>query len=169
MLDPTLLLTKHQWQELIQEKKHQRLRPKKDYLLVYVFDEDPSIYRLIDTAAEIYDLEVCCIAYQLKDEIKKYHVYTDCGPEDFVALFAGASRVFTTSFHGTVFSILFEKPFYCIPHPTLHERTDSLLALLGLTNRNCSADADIAALETIDWTSVSEKLDSHRKESLAFL
>lgn len=169
VLDPTLLLTKHQWQKLIQAKKYQKLRPEKDYLLVYVFDEDPSIYHLIDTIAEIYNLEVCCIAYQMKDEIKKYRVYTDCGPEDFVALFAGASRVVTTSFHGTVFSILFEKPLYCVPHPTLHERTDSLLALLGLTDRSCSANTDIAALQEIDWIGVSEKLNKHRKASLEFL
>lgn len=169
VLDPTLLLTKQQWQGLIKARKYKHFGPKKDYLLVYVFDEDPSIYRLIDSVAKKYNLEVCCIAYAMKDELKKYHVYTDCGPEDFVALFAGASRVVTTSFHGTVFSILFEKPFYCIPHPTLHERTDSLLALLDLTNRNCSADTDIAAMEAIDWTNISEKLDSHRKESLAFL
>lgn len=168
-LDPTLLLTKYQWQELIQAKKYQRIRPQKEYLLVYAFDEDPSIYRLVDTVKELYDLEVCCIAYQTKEEIKKYHVYTDCGPEEFVALVAGASRVVTTSFHGTAFSILFEKPFYCIPHPTLHERTDSLLALLDIEDRNCNADTNIVAMKEIDWISVSEKIDRHRKEALAFL
>lgn len=169
VLDPTLLLTKYQWQELIQAKKYQRIRPQKEYLLVYAFDEDPSIYRLVDTVKELYDLEVCCIAYQTKEEIKKYHVYTDCGPEEFVALVAGASRVVTTSFHGTAFSILFEKPFYCIPHPTLHERTDSLLALLDIEDRNCNADTNIVAMKEIDWVSVSEKIDRHRKEALAFL
>ena len=169
VLDPTLLLTKHQWQSLIQAKKYQKRRLQKEYLLVYVFDEDPSVYRLIDALKERYDLEVCCIAYKMKDEIKKYHVYTDCGPEEFVSLVAGASRVVTTSFHGTAFSVLFEKPFYCVPHPTLHERTDSLLALLDLEDRNCNADTNIAAMQEIDWTSVSEKLAHHRKESLDFL
>ena len=169
VLDPTLLLTKCQWQELIRRKKHQRIRPKKDYLLVYVFDEDPSLYRLVDAVAEIYDLEVCCIAYKMKDELKKYRVYTDCGPEEFVSLIAGASRVITTSFHGTVFSLLFEKPFYCVPHPTLHERTDSLLALLDIAHRNCNADTDILAMEEIDWTRVSEEICRHRTASLNFL
>ena len=169
VLDPTLLLNKTQWSQLIDNRKHGIKLPKNDYLLVYVFDEDPSVYNFVDNIAAKYGLDVCVIAYHLKDEIKKYQVYQNCGPEDFLELISKASRIVTTSFHGTVFSIIFEKEFYCIPHPTLHERTDSLLSLLELDKRNCSADTDITAMQPTDWTKICEKLDNLRKKSLNFL
>lgn len=169
VLDPTLLLTKKQWNEMIKSQKHRVKLPRNDYLLVYVFDEDNSIYRFIDKIAAKYNLEVCVIAYHMKQEIEKYNVYLNCGPEDFVRLFAGASRVVTTSFHGTVFSILYEKEFYCIPHPTLNERTDSLLAALELGNRNCSVVTDIDAMENIEWNKVRDTLSKLRTDSLNFL
>lgn len=169
VLDPTLLLTKNQWSQLTKKRRHGIKLPQKDYLLVYAFEEDPSIYELVDELAEKYGLEVCVIAYNMKEEIKKYQVYQNCGPEDFLALIAGASRIVTTSFHGTVFSIIFEREFYCIPHPTLHERTDSLLALLGLEERNCSSKTEPAALSNIDWNSVRSRLEKLRNESLEFI
>lgn len=169
VLDPTLLLTKEQWNELTKTSKHSVKLPENDYLLVYVFDEDDSIYGLIDRVSEKYHLEVCVIAYQMKDIISKYRVYQNCGPEDFIKLIAGASRVVTTSFHGTVFSILYEKEFYCIPHPTLHERTDSLLSQLKLNERNCSCDTDIDKINNIEWESVRQVLNSLRDKSMRFL
>ena len=169
VLDPTLLLTKAQWTDLIQKKRHGINLPQKDYLLVYVFDEDPSVYDFVDDIAEKYDLEVCVIAYNMKEEISKYHVYQNCGPEDFLELIAGASRIVTTSFHGTVFSVIFEKEFYCIPHPTLHERTDSLLSLLDLDERICSTGTNAAVLPKVDWESVRSRLEKLREESLEFI
>lgn len=169
VLDPTLLLTKNQWNEMTKSTKHGVKLPQKDYLLVYVFDEDNSIYQFIDRIAEKYDLEVCVIAYHMKEEIEKYNVYQNCGPEDFVRLIAGASRIVTTSFHGTVFSILYEKEFYCVPHPTLHERTDSLLLVLNLSNRNCSIETNIDEMDLIKWSEVKQRLDVLREDSLKFL
>ena len=169
VLDPTLLLNKDQWNEMIKSSKHRVKMPEKDYLLVYVFDEDSSIYQLIDSIATKYDLEVCVIAYHMKAEIEKYNVYQNCGPEDFVRLIAGASKIVTTSFHGTVFSILYEKDFYCVPHPTLHERTDSLLLSLNLSNRNCSSETNIEEMNLIKWSEVKQCLDTLREDSLKFL
>ena len=171
VLDPTLLLTKEKWNEMIKasNSKHAVKIPSKDYLLVYVFDEDESIYGLIDRVASKYNLEVCVIAYEMKEIISKYKVYQNCGPEDFVRLFAGASRIVTTSFHGTAFSIIYEKEFYCVPHPTLHERTDSLLSVLNLSNRNCSAETEIETMENIDWKGTKQKLGVLRENSVQFL
>lgn len=169
VLDPTLLLTKEQWNEMTEHYKHGVKLPKKDYLLVYVFDEDNSIYQFIDRVAAKYDLEVCVIAYHLKPEIEKYNVYRNCGPQDFVRLIAGASRIVTTSFHGTAFSIIHEKDFYCVPHPILHERTDSLLDVLDLTVRNCSSETDIDTMQDIEWEKVRGALEALREDSLNFL
>ena len=101
--------------------------------------------------------------------IEKYNVYQNCGPEDFIRLIAGASKIVTTSFHGTVFSILYERDFYCVPHPTLHERTDSLLLSLNLSNRNCSGETNIEELNLIKWSEVKHRLNALQEDSLNFL
>lgn len=169
VIDPTLLLTQEQWKHVIEKAKCRIKLPANDYLLVYVFDENPAVYHFIDALTEKYKLDVCVIAYDVNEDNKKYHVYSNCGPEEFLMLFAGASRIVTTSFHGTVFSILFEREFYCIPHPTLHERTDSLLSLLGLSHRNCCADTEADEVPDIQWDVVRNVLNIQREEALQFL
>ncbi len=166
VLDPTLLLTKNEWEVLATAKKYKKSLPKKDYILVYAFDEDRSLYSFVDSLAEKYGLDVCCIAYKKTENNEKYRVYTECGVEEFLALINGATKVVTTSFHGTVFSIIFEKDFYCIPHPTLHERTDSLLSELSLEARNGFPSG---VVKDIDWEKTGKLLEEKREESLSFL
>lgn len=169
VLDPTLLLSSRDWDEMASEISSDIAVPSNQYLLVYIFDEDVSIYPFIDSVAEKYDLDVYVIAYESKPQMKKYNVYTNCGPVDFVRLFSRASAVVTTSFHGTAFSINYEKDFFCVPHPTLHERTDSLLSMLGMSERNINYEVDLNKIQPIDWDEVNKRLDHARQVSLAFL
>ncbi len=169
VIDPTLLLDRQDWDRMAASIPSDIRLPKTPYLLVYVFDEDPSIYPLIDRIAQKRGLEVRVIAYAMKPELSAYTVYTDCGPGDFVRLIAGASAVVTTSFHGTVFSLLYEKELYCVPHPTLHARTDSLLALVGLSGRYCTPDTDPNALALIQWEGVRQAISVAKADSEAFL
>lgn len=169
VLDPTLLLTREDWDNMADTVPSDIAVPERKYLLVYIFDEDLSIYSFIDEIAQKKDLEVCVIAYNKKPETEKYRVHINCGPADFIRLIAGSSAVVTTSFHGTVFSIIYEKDIYCVPHPTLHERTDSLLSLLGMDERNCNYAIDLANMKPIDWIEVNKRLSDARQKSLDFL
>ncbi len=169
VLDPTLLLDKSDWEAMVNRAKSDIKLPEGKYILVYVFDEDNRVYDFVDKLAEKEKREVCVIAYKKKAETEKYKVYDNCGPVDFVKLFLGAAAVVTTSFHGTAFSVIFRKDLYCIPHPTLHERTDSLLYLLEIGHRICSPRTDPYKTEPINWESVSNILTENQVRSLEFL
>ncbi len=169
VLDPTLLLNRADWDEMANGISSDITIPQNKYLLVYVFDENDSVYDFVDAVAEKYNLEVHVIAYEAKPQTEKYKVHTNCGPADFVRLISGASAVVTTSFHGTAFSIIYGKDLYCVPHPTLHERTDSLLSMLGMDERNCNYEVDLDMIQPIDWQAVNQRLDNARQVSLAFL
>ena len=61
----------------------------------------------------------------------------DAGPAEFLSLFQNAAYVCTNSFHGTVFSVQFQRPFFTAVAPAElqdpeRSRTFSLLSRLGL-------------------------------------
>lgn len=90
---------------------------------------------------------------------------------------AASDFVFTNSFHGTVFAILFHRPFVSIllrgPMSGMNERALSLLKKFGLESRAAYAD-DTAAIETalaapIDWEKVKVARMASVEEAVAFL
>ena len=90
---------------------------------------------------------------------------------------ATSDFVFTNSFHGTVFAILFHKPFVSLllrgPMSGMNERALSLLKKLGLENRAVYADDQLAikaAVESkIDWRLVDDALISQRVKAINFI
>ena len=90
---------------------------------------------------------------------------------------ATSDFVFTNSFHGTVFAILFHKPFVSLllrgPMSGMNERAFSLLKKLGLENRAVFADDPLAikaAVESkIDWRLVDDALISQRVKAIDFI
>jgi hypothetical protein len=78
--------------------------------------------------------------------------------------------IVTTSFHGTIFSALFNKVFYTVPHPTRGSRMTDFLKSIGLEKRiinpgyiNDSVDYNI------DYEIVNRLIQKYRNESLIYL
>lgn len=165
VLDPTLLLTVDEWKSIIQKEK---AYTDKKYLLIYAFDEDEKIYDLARDYAKANNLDIIAIAYKKKESMYGMKVLTECGPLEFLSLFANAEHIISASFHGTVFSIIFHKNFHCLPHPKYRERTDSLLNLLGLSEHNLDALNKLEDV-TVYWENVDKILDEKRSQSLNFL
>ena len=92
-------------------------------------------------------------------------------PEEFLWFIRHASYVMTNSFHGTVFSVLFEKPFATILHKETGNRVSELLDKLRLSDRYTD-DTDAAeqiVAQPVDWTGAREALVSLREESVRYL
>jgi len=102
-------------------------------------------------------------------------VYPD--PANWMALIKQSKFVVTNSFHGTMFAILFQKPFIVVGLPGkksgLNDRMLSVLAETGLSNRFLSADhlGDVKSLwqKEIDWDATKKRLQSMREPSFAYL
>ena len=93
------------------------------------------------------------------------------GPSDFVGLFSRAEFVVTNSFHGTVFSINFSKPFYSVikSHHSTNSRLTSILKKLNLEDRILPVGSPLPEISDIDFAIPAEKLDGERQYSLAYL
>ena len=175
-LDPTLLLKKHQWEEISTPYEGNL------YVLCYYMLGDKKVNKAISKIAKIianynnWDI----ISIGQKEYMKLvpgYKKIFDAGPDQFVGLFQNASYVITNSFHGTVFSIIFNKPFYVPvndklpPEKNLSSRIASLLQKLELEDRLIPVDKSFGMqdMQNIEYDKVNKLLRIERDKSLQFL
>ena len=106
--DPVLLLDKEQWRGI--EKQYGDLKPG-SYVLLYHFNTGASLVRFAQQKAKEHGCRLVCIQ-SVDKKIPGAQVICDASPDEFVWLFDNAACVVTNSFHGTMFSVIFEKEFY---------------------------------------------------------
>ena len=89
------------------------------------------------------------------------------GPEDFVSYIAHAEYVITDSFHGTAFSINFNKQFVCVRAPKYNSRLESILNLVGLNERLFKSEIDLEiANKAIIYSKINKIIDENRRISI---
>lgn len=137
--DPTLLLKKNEWNELVVNYK----KPiKKPYILVYIltysYNPYPEIDVLINKLQEKLKFHIIYLDGRLRDfKRKNTTVIKNAGPLEFINLVRHASFILTTSFHGTAFAINFGIPFYSVikDKSGFDNRVLDLLEELGCSDR----------------------------------
>lgn len=162
VLDPTLILGKDEWMKLVHKVSYEK------YVLIYTFDEKNYIYEKAREYAKKYNLKIITLAYEKKNIGEDIIQLLGQGPEDFISYIYYAEAVFTSSFHGTAFSIIFERQFYCFPHPKYHERTDNLLMIAGLLDRYVFEGDELDNTE-IQYDNVNKIMQFAIKDSEDFL
>ena len=106
VVDPVFLLSANEWQKIA-------VKPTfidKPYLLVYQVKRDDRVLDMANKYATLHHMSVVEVTAEAEYKKMKNRILT-ASPFEFVGLFANASCVVTTSFHGTAFSIIFNKPF----------------------------------------------------------
>lgn len=161
VLDPTLLVPREFWLNRSRDGNHG------DYVLVYMVYPVRAAMRLAKQRAQELSCKVRVIpsgaGFVRSGRLYQYD------PEEFLNLFRNARAIITTSFHGTVFSIVFGKPFYYIKCSSGGEtRQRTLLSHIGLENQ-MAAVGDTLAWPNIDYDDVWARLSVLRKESLDVL
>lgn len=126
--DPTLLLDKSTWSEVANRPNYDR-----KYILVYEINGGDNIIRLANRLKKEVNLPIVCITSKTHKHYNVDKVVLDAGPAEFIGWFRDASYVVTDSFHGTVFSWMFEKIFYYF---LAYEATSSRVRTL-LKHLNC--------------------------------
>lgn len=157
VLDPTLLLSKKDYLKLCDKVAH-----RTPFVLAYILDYDDNKIK------EIVEFAKCKgLSYIIKSAGGK--VNENDSIEDWLSLFRDAQFVITDSFHGTVFSIIFNKDFYVFCNPKRgNSRFTSLLQLVGLENRIVE-DCRIPQEEQINWDEVNQLRKDKVVFSISFL
>lgn len=150
-LDPTLLLLKEKYQAIINENK---TREPRGNLFVYVLDKTEEIEDVIRK----YNLEADYKPYSIALESR----ILESIPQ-WLRNFRDSKCVITDSYHGLVFSIIFNKPYYLVVNEQRGSaRFESLLKQLGLEHNGLE-------LRQEDWIEVNRKIDRLRAQSIDFL
>ena len=167
VLDPVLLLDQSEWSEIAEP-----LKIEKPYLLCYSIADDVNFNKALRILKKKLNLKLVCINLTPFNKFKADILLTDISPENFVWLFKNAEFVCTSSFHGTAFSVLFEKQFFTIPGKKRASRHESLLEQLALKNRllfDLSLIDNENEIEKIDFDYSSFKLRELKQESINYL
>lgn len=163
VLDPTLLLSKSDYEKIAKVPK------EKNYVLLYILLYSETLISSAKKLAKEKGIPLLCINSSGK-RIKGIVDCSDAGIEEWLGLFLNADFIFTNSFHGTAFSINFNKQFNVELPPAkikASSRVKDILRILNLENQ--VIENGIIKLDTIDYMSVNTVLNSERNRSKKFL
>lgn len=171
VLDPTLLLDKKEWKQLLVNERDSQKYAKKKYILVYQIHNDSKLSDYAKCLAKHTGLELLRVNPYFH-QMSRGGIFICC-PDlgEFLALIDNASCIVTDSFHGTCFAINFGKLFIeILPNNSTGTRNQSILELTGLSDRILNDFNDYSLFdETIDYSIVHEVLNKERKRSLKLM
>jgi len=154
-----------------------------DYIFAYFLGENPVYRDAVERFARKKNMKIITCPHMdnfvrrdLKFGDKKLF---DVSPVDFLNLIRNAKYICTDSFHGTAFSIIYNKEFVSFYRfrdkstDSRNSRIDSILNILGLEDRIYN-DKNGKVLKkyfgrNIDYDLVDKRLKRERQKSVEFL
>jgi hypothetical protein len=166
VLDPTMLLVKEDYEEIKVKSPI-----KEPYILVYMIEKNSQVISLANMISISLGLPVL-LRRPVKGQVNKLPPFYTADAGEFLGLIEGASYVITNSFHGTVFSILYGRPFVSLLHSDTGSRVVDLLTELGLQSHILYDVADFHDFSMFRFENLEEvqnRIESLKKASKDFL
>lgn len=170
MPDPTLLLEQEDYNHLIRNRRTKSTDTP--FMAVYLLDETEEKKTLIHTLSKETGLHAQHLmshpgAKRLMDRLP-------LSVPQWLRFVRDSECVLTDSFHGCVFSIIFNKPFICLGNENRGSaRFDSLLDTFDLKERlvtNPSTEQLQQLIRTpINWEKVNHIRNAEKERAIAFL
>ncbi|MCF0126891.1 MAG: polysaccharide pyruvyl transferase family protein [Clostridia bacterium] len=166
VVDPIFLLNREEWRELCPIPMIEE-----DYIFVYSFNEDDFFYEVLKELSDREKSKIIAVKYKKDNRYPSGVKQIDnAGPLQFMNYIYYAKNVLTNSFHGTAFSILFNKKFVSVKPKLFSERLDSLLNLCELQDHLISKKENITKIdEEIPYKKVDEILQRMKNSSVEFI
>ena len=166
ILDPTMLIPEEKWDNVIKKPKMMKKLEGKKYILNY----------FLGNLSEKRKKEISRIAKENNCKIinilDKNDNFYSCGPSEFLYLEKNAFLICTDSFHSTVFSILFNRPFIVFDREDsevkMSSRLETLLNKFGLKNQWFDKKIKNEQLDC-DYSQVPQILKEERLKAKKFI
>lgn len=173
-LDPTLLLDASEWELL--EKKPKEIQKEKPFVFVYLLGDSREQRTEISSFAKKSGWEIAAISYPNgrwdAPDFGDVRI-TDCSIENWLWLVHHAQAVITDSFHGVVFSTIFEKTFYALERNgdlNFGNRIPDYLREIGQADKLIPMGSLQSSEKLVwDYECIRTAIDERRKASKAFL
>lgn len=174
--DPTLLLKKEDWDKLYTQK---RIVEEK-YIFCYFLGNNIEHRKFVERLKAEKGYKIVslnhCDEYVKYSEIFADEILYNVGPAEFVNLISNAEYVCTDSFHGTMFSLIYNKLFFVFRRHqnnlkmSTNSRIQSILKILNLEQRLLVGNESIKEIDkAIEYSEVEIKLKKFRNQSIQYL
>ena len=175
VLDPTQLIGKDEWISSfgLNTKKREK------YILCYLFNSEYKEWyiKLANSIAKRMGVSVRFFPLNRNEQLHEFQFHQkEYGPVEFMELVNNAEFVMTNSYHGFMFSLIFEKPFIVMSREKklfwtqYEERFTSMLKLIGEEKRMIQYKQKVSdELFDINYEKINEKLNVYRKSSMDYL
>lgn len=174
VLDPTLLLKKNEW-NIISKKPN----INKPYIFVYYISYIPELIDFVSKLKKKTGFDVIVSVKTVRDIFvcsMKGFTAKIISTQEFVGCIANAEYIVTNSFHGTAFSVNYEKEFFTFGNKKglskANSRITDFLDKFGLIERFISNNSTVATCvenSKIEYSDVSEYLATEREDSLSYI
>lgn len=168
-LDPTMLLSQSVYSSLAELSN----KPSKGKIGVYILDTDTKLQARIGELGRKLNKELNYVGQKVKIGKTRPHKHVSAidSIEDWLRTFRDSDYIITDSFHGCVFSILFNKQFVTVGNASRGlSRFYSLLATFGLRQRLVTIEDSFDELFVpIDYERINMVINTKRKEALEYL
>lgn len=177
VLDPTLLLTKDDWNEICSPPVVEW-----EYIFCYFLGDRTDCRKVATEFSQKNGLKIITLPHLLghfrrcDKSFGDEHLY-DVSPGQFLSLIRNASYIFTDSFHAVVFSAIYHKEYYVFKRGgpcSMESRIYSLVSLLGSDDHFCDKKDKVCLgyidrLPPLNYARFEEKMTESRQSSLKYL
>lgn len=172
VVDPTLLLSDTEWNELFEKRK----KEKEMYILAFFLNDEKAHLKATRNFAKKHSYKLILVPYKGMTYLKNADIRADVGLEDLLDLIRNAEYVITDSFHITVFSIIYKKQFFTFQRfkedafTSENVRITNLLKQANLNERLIPYQSvRIAELDDISYENHISRLRDEVEKSKDFL
>lgn len=179
VLDPTLLLTGQEWQELERAASLPQSLSQSKFMVVYLLTYNETYLKAARRFADRKGLKLAVFNLDMRMAPYADTVIPHSGPMEFLTALAHADYVMTDSFHATIFSIHFRRPFVTFKRfkdgekRNQNSRLENLFGMLKISDNLIGeeqiADSAFALPLTPDWDAVESALEIERLKSINYL
>ena len=161
-IDPTLLLDKKFWDNFAQCDA-----PKEKYIFVYTVLKPKKLLDYALKLSKETGLKILFLNNQSFKKVKGVTYLSPCSVEMFLSYIKNAEYVLTNSFHGTAFSVVFEKKFLIEEENAFNKNNRAFEFLKDISLENRVLENNIE--DEILWNKINAILDEKREESKRYL
>lgn len=172
LVDPTMLITVQEWNKIARAPYCLTQESDKKYILLYFLGKIPN--QVKENVYRVAQEKNLTIVNLMEDSNINWYL---SDPAEFLYIVSHAELIYTDSFHGTVFSILYHRPFVVYEkyeknsRDSMNSRIVTLLEKFQYMERLVTEETGgiLSNLFDMDFTNVDSILEIERRKSVNFM
>lgn len=165
VMDPVFLLEKEEWTK----RCNMDIKLPEHFIFVYSMEVSEALENTVNLLKNDVNMPVIVVRGGGKAGRITGVEDETCGPKEFLRYIKDADYVITNSFHGTAFSLIFEKLLLCVAHSTRNTRLENILELINESDKMITSVLTTYKSNVINGSMCNDTLGKYINNSKEFL